>query len=65
MSSIHPAVQQTLAAKQNATDQQVQISLLKKQLDTQKASGEAIVDLLAENVDIQKQISAGHLDVRA
>jgi len=64
MSSISPAVAAVLQARQDATNQQIDIALLGKQLDVQQAVGDSINQLLKESVDIQKQLAAGHIDVR-
>lgn len=65
MSSISPAVKQVLQARQESQNQQVQIALMKKNLDAQKQTGDAAVALLEQAVDVQRQLADGHLDVRA
>ena len=65
MSSIDPAVSQVLLAREHAQRQQVNIALLAKGLDAQKQVGDSINALIEQVVDVQKQISAGYLDVKA
>ena len=65
MSSIDPAVSQVLLARDYAARQQVDIALLGKNLDVQKQIGDSINALIEQTVDVQKQISAGYLDVKA
>lgn len=64
MSAIPAPVQQVLQARQQATLQKVDVAVVGKQLDAQKQTGDAINSLLEQVVDVQKQISKGHLDVR-
>ena len=65
MSSIDPAVSQVLLAREHAQQQQVDIALLAKNLDSQKQVGDSVNALIEQAVDVQKQISAGYLDVKA
>ena len=61
-------VTQLLAAQTSAqqTSQQVQFSVARKQLDAQKQSGDAVLQLLQQAVAVSKQTSAfGKLDVHA
>ncbi len=64
MSSISPAVGQLLRAQNDAVRQQIDTTLLKKNLDAQKQAGDAANALLEQAVKVQEQISAGYLDVR-
>jgi hypothetical protein len=65
MSSIPPAVNQLLQAQNNAVAQKIDTALLKKNLDAQQQAGDAVNALLEHAAEIQKQISAGRLDVKA
>tara|TARA_R110002049_G_scaffold2750_4_gene21896 strand:+ start:37796 stop:37993 length:198 start_codon:yes stop_codon:yes gene_type:complete len=65
MSGIDPAVSQVLLARDHAQRQQIDIALLAKGLDSQKQIGDSINALIEQTVDVQKQISAGYLDVKA
>lgn len=64
MPSIDPAVSQVLAARQDATNQEIGIALAAKQLDVAKQTGDAINQLIENVATAQKQIAKGHLDVR-
>ena len=64
MSSISPAVQNVLQARQDATQIKIDTALLGKQLDVQQQTGDAINRLISDVVDVQKQIANGHIDVR-
>ncbi|MFG0290714.1 MAG: hypothetical protein ACF8CQ_21240 [Rhodopirellula sp. JB044] len=64
MSAIPAPVQQVLQARQDATQTKIDTALLGKQLDAQQATGDAINQMIQEVVDVQKQISNGHIDVR-
>ncbi|MEM9588041.1 MAG: YjfB family protein [Planctomycetota bacterium] len=64
MSAIPPAVQQVLTARNEATHQQIDTAVLKKTLDNQQQTGDAINQLLEQAVTVQKQLSQGRLDVR-
>ena len=64
MSSIPAPVQQVLQARNDATRQQVNTAVLRKALDHQKQTGDAINDLLEQAVEVQRQISDGHIDVK-
>lgn len=64
MTSIPAPVQQVLQARADANAQQVNTAVLKKSLDTQKQTGDAINELLSQAVDVQKQLASGHIDVR-
>jgi Putative motility protein len=64
MSSIPAPVQQVLQARSDATRQQINTALLKKTLDSQKQTGDAINQLLSQAVDVQRQLASGHIDVR-
>ncbi len=65
MSSIPGPVQHVLQARQEATAKKTDVALLRKQLDVQQQTGDAINELLQQSVNIQKQIASGHLDVKA
>ena len=65
MPTIPAAVGQVLQARNDATRQQIDTALLRKNLDAQKHQGEAINALLEQTVEIQRQISSGRLDVKA
>ncbi len=64
MSSIPAAIRQALQAQQQSTAQKVDLAVVKKQLDVQKQTGDAINALLEQAVSVQKQIASGHLDVK-
>ncbi|CAD77056.1 MAG TPA: hypothetical protein DDX19_13705 [Rhodopirellula baltica] len=64
MSAIPPAVQQVLQARQDATQTQIDVALLGQNLDVQRQTGDAIVQMISEVVDVQKQLASGHIDVR-
>ncbi|MGB7326187.1 MAG: putative motility protein [Rubripirellula sp.] len=64
MSSIPAPVQQVLQARDQAMIQKIDMAVAKKALDTQKQSGDAIISMLEQTVNVQKQIANGHLDVR-
>ena len=65
MSSIPAPVRQVLQAQNDATRQQVNTAVLRKSLDNQKQTGDAINALLEQAVEVQRQIADGHLDVKA
>ena len=64
MSSIPAPVRQALAAQNAATRQQIDTVLIRKGLDAQQQTGDAINALLAQTVELQKQLASGHLDVK-
>ncbi len=64
MSSIPAPVQQALQARNDATRQQVTPRSLRKSLDAQKQTGEAINALLEQALKVQRQIADGHIDVK-
>ncbi len=64
MSSIPAPVRQVLQARSDATRQQIDTALLRKNLDAQKHAGDAINALLEQAVNVQQQLADGHLDVR-
>jgi len=64
MSCIHPAVTSVLNARNDANEQKVQMTLLAKQLDTQKQAGDAINSMLEQAKQVQTQLADGHLDVK-
>lgn len=65
MSSIPAPVRQALQAQNDATRQQINTAVLRKSLDNQKQTGDAINALLEQAVEVQRQIADGHLDVKA
>ena len=65
MSSIPAPVRQVLQAQNDATRQQINTAVLRKSLDNQKQTGDAINALLEQAVEVQRQIADGHLDVKA
>lgn len=64
MSAIPPAVQQTLHARSQATRQQIDAAIVRKGLDIQQQTGDALIALLEQTVDVQRQIADGHIDVK-
>ena len=64
MSSIQATGSPTSQAATIQTLQQINTALLRKSLDVQEQTGEAINHLLQQAVEVQKQISKGYLDVR-
>ena len=46
-------------------DNEIAIALAKKSLDTQKATGAVMNELLTSSVEVARQIAAGYLDARA
>ncbi|GAA5510775.1 putative motility protein [Novipirellula caenicola] len=64
MSSIHPAVASVLNARNDATQQQVQMAVVAKGLDVQEQTGDAINAMLEQAKQVQTQIANGRLDVR-
>ena len=65
MSSIPAPVRQVLQAQNDATRQQINTAVLRKSLDNQKQTGDAINALLEQAVEVQRQVADGHLDVNA
>ncbi|MCG8653243.1 MAG: hypothetical protein MI861_25605 [Pirellulales bacterium] len=63
MTAIPPAVKQVLQARNEATRQQIDTALLKKNLDAQKQAGDAANALLEQTVNVQKQLANGRIDV--
>lgn len=64
MSAIPPAVSQALQAQHQASRQQIDYALLGKHLEAQKQAGETVNQMLSQAAEVQKQLAAGHLDVR-
>lgn len=64
MSSIPPAVRQAIAAQNDALQQQVNTAIVRKGLDAQQQAGDAINQLLEQAASLQKQLSAGRIDVK-
>jgi len=52
------------AVKQSQVQNQVGIAVATKTLQAQKQQGEAVVQLIDQAVQIQKQLASGHLDVQ-
>lgn len=65
MSSIPAPIRNVLQARNDATRQQIDTALMRKSLDSQKQTGDAINALLEQAVEVQRQIANGHLDVKA
>ncbi len=65
MSSIPAPVRQVLQARSDATNQQINTALLKKNLDAQKQAGDAAVALIEQAAQLQRQLADGHIDVKA
>lgn len=64
MSSLSPAVTQTLQARQDAMRTKIDVALLGQQLDVQQETGHIINEMVRQVVEVQKQLAAGHIDVR-
>jgi len=64
MSSIQATGSPTSQAATIQTLQQINTALMRKSLDVQEQTGEAINHLLQQAIEVQKQISKGYLDVR-
>jgi len=64
MSSIPAPVRQVIAAQNDAMRQQIDTALIRKSLDTQKQTGDAINALLEQAVNLQEQFASGHVDVK-
>lgn len=64
MSAIPAPVQQVLNARQQATALKINTAVLGKQLNAQKQIGDAINQMLEQNVVAQKQLANGRLDVQ-
>lgn len=60
----HPAIAEVLQAKAAETRNQVALAVASKQLDSQKSLGQALLGMIDSAATAQKQIAAGHLDVR-
>ncbi len=58
------AISDVLTAQSNASRQKVDFAVARKQLDAQRSQGDAAIALLEQAVNVQKQLAAGHLDVR-
>jgi hypothetical protein len=65
MSSIQASAGNSSQLAQIVTMQQINISLMRKSLDVQKQTGDAINSLLEQAVEIQRQLANGHLDIKA
>ena len=64
MSSIPAPVRQVLAAQNQATNLQIDTAVLRKSLDVQQQTGDAINQLLQQAANLQKQLASGHIDVK-
>lgn len=64
MTSIPSSVRQVLQARGDAARQQVDFALLRKHLDAQQQTGDAVNALLEQAVIIQRQLADGHIDVK-
>jgi hypothetical protein len=64
MSSIPAPVRQVLQARNDATRQQINTALMRKSMDVQQQTGEAINALIEQAVQVQRQIADGHIDVK-
>lgn len=64
MSSISPAVQQVLQARQDVMRNEIDMALLGQHLDAQRQSGTAINQMIQDVAKVQKQITDGYIDVR-
>jgi len=64
MSSIPAPARQVIAAQNDAVRQQIDTALIRKSLDAQKQTGDAINELLEQATDLQRQFASGHVDVR-
>ncbi len=62
--STNQAIADVLQSKSDATKNQIATAVASKQLDAQKSLGKALVGLIETAATAQKQIAAGHLDVR-
>ncbi len=56
---MNDAVNSVMQAKQVALDTQIQMAVAKKALDTQEATGEAVVALLDAAVNIGREVGLG------
>jgi hypothetical protein len=64
MSSIPAPVRQVLQARNDAMRQQINTALMRKSMDVQQQTGEAINALIEQAVQVQRQIADGHIDVK-
>lgn len=56
-------IQAASAVKQSQVQNQIDFAVASKTLQTQKQQGDAVVQLLEQAVQVQDQLSSGHLDV--
>lgn len=65
--SVPPNVSKILqvATEKAQTENQIAYAVAGKQMQASKQSGEAVLQMLSQAVDVQSQISSGRLDVRA
>jgi len=54
-----------VAGENAKTSSKIAYAVAGKQLQASKQSGDAAVKLIEQVVDLQKQLSSGHVDVRA
>ena len=64
MSSIPAPVHQVLQAQNDAGRQQINTAILRKGLDIQQQTGDAIISMLEQAAEVQRQIADGHIDVK-
>jgi hypothetical protein len=58
------AISDLIQAKANATQQKIAFAVAGKQLNVQRAQGDAMVSLVEQAATMQKQLAAGHLDIK-
>ncbi|MEE2937784.1 MAG: putative motility protein [Planctomycetota bacterium] len=63
MSSIPSVVQQALKVQQQATQQKIDVAVIRKSMDVQEQTGRAMNELLQQALTVQRQLSEGRLDV--
>jgi hypothetical protein len=63
---VSPAITQLIEAvgEKAQTDSKIAYAIVGKQLQASRQSGEAAVHLIEQVVDLQRQLSKGHLDVQ-
>jgi len=62
--SAERGIAELVQAKADATQQKIAFGIAAKQLDVQKAQGDAIVNLVEQAVDVQQQLASGHIDIK-
>ncbi len=63
--SAEQGIAELIQAKSDSILNKAAFAIAKKQLDVGRAQGDAIVEWVAQAVNVQQQIQAGHLDVKA